>query len=329
MLQTGFARAGALALFFIGKVRYTALILALSGALFSSGTSAKDLTSIGVLVGDLSNPFFETIGRRVEASAAEQIKNPVRVTVRSSGYDLGRQVEQIKDFIENKTDLVIINAVDTVQIAPVLEEAREAGVVVVAVDTGAAGAQATVQSDNFGAGSLACQYLADELKGKGDILIMNGPPVSSVTDRVDGCKATLAGYPGIRILADDEDCGGSVEGGLAYMTETLNRYARIDAVFAINDPTALGADIAASRAGRTEFFIVSIDGSARASKVIAEGKTRLKASVIQDPLLMTDTALRLGISIFSGDPPDITNVSMPIRLLTKDNIVGYQAWDSW
>jgi ribose transport system substrate-binding protein len=305
------------------------LYSALFGSLLCLGTQASEFKAVGVLLGDLGNPFFDTIGRRAESAVSELLRSPVKVTVLSSGYDLARQIEQINDFIAADVDLLLINAVNSTLVGPALERAKSYGVIVVAVDTAAQGAQATVQSDNFGAGKLVCNYLAERLEGKGAILIMNGPPVTSVTDRVEGCKSSLSAFPGITILADDEDCGGSFEGGLSYMTEAVNRYPHFDAVFAINDPTALGADVAATRANRSDFFIVSIDGSPGGVKVIAEAKTRLVATVAQDPLQMTDMAVSVGWQLFEGSYQGPSTISMPIHLVTRDDVKNYRGWDLW
>src|SRR5471030_1219876 len=110
--------------------------------------AAKPLKSVGVTVGDLANPYFVAIGDGA-SEAAKKLGGPgVKVTTVSSKYDLNTQVGQIENFIANKVDIIVVNAVDPKGIAPVLKKARAAGIVVVAVDVGAEGADATVMSDN-------------------------------------------------------------------------------------------------------------------------------------------------------------------------------------
>ena len=97
--------------------------------------------------------------------------------------------------------MIVLNAADTKGIAPAVKRARDAGIVVVAVDVAAEGADATVTSNNTQAGELGCQYIADKLQGRGDVVIINGPPVSAVTNRVDGCMDTFKKYPDIKVLS--------------------------------------------------------------------------------------------------------------------------------
>ena len=93
----------------------------------------------------------------------------------------------------------MLNAVDAKAIAPAVERAHKAGIVVAAFDVGAQGADVTVMTDNVKAGTLACQYIVDHLSGgKGDVLIVNGPQVTSVVDRVKGCKEVFAKTPASR-----------------------------------------------------------------------------------------------------------------------------------
>ena len=122
-------------------------------------------------------------------------------------------------------------------------------------------------SNNRQAGQQAAQYIADKLKGKGQIVIINGPPVIRVQDRVAGAMDVFSKNPEIKILSQDQNAGGVRDGGPRVMT--------IDAVFAINDPSGIGADFAAMIAKRFGILIVGVDGS---PDVISEEKTQLVRS---------------------------------------------------
>lgn len=298
------------------------------GLCFGDHARAAELTNIGLIVGDIGNPFFEYLARNVERATRTQLGDAARVTLRSSGYDLDRQIAQVRQMVADGVQLLIVNAVDTEGIGPTIDYARAAGVIVVAIDVRAKGAQAAVASDNFGAGQIACSYLAERLGGAGNLLIMNGPPTSSVVQRVKGCHAALAAHPQITVLADEEDCGGSVEGGLAYMTSMLNMVPRIDAVFAINDPTAIGADLAGAHAGRDDYFIVAIDGSPAAVEVIRQGDTRLVATVSQSPMDMADQSVGFGARLFAGEELEANESMTEISLVTRENIADYPGWSN-
>lgn len=282
-------------------------------------------TRVAVVISDLSNPFFSRISREVEAAVT--ITEPsATVSVMSSGYDLARQLSQIDDVVEQGYDLLIVNAVDTDKIAPALESAKSAGVIVVALDVNAKGAQITVTSDNVQAGTVACDYLAERLGGRGDVVVLNGPPVSAVRERVSGCKSALSRHADIRLLSDEGDSGGSILGGLTYMSALLATLPHIDAVFSMNDPTALGANEAARQAGRDEFFIVSVDASPAAVHAMKQPGSRLVASVYQDPRAMAYRAVELAFALRAGEEVSSEPFLMPVELVTRETMDGFAPW---
>ena len=79
-------------------------------------------------------------------------------------------------------------------------------------------------------------------------------PIASVQDRVAGAMDIFSKNPDIKILSQDQNAAGSRDGGLRVMTDLLTANPKLDAVFAINDPTALGCDLAAKQANRSEFL---------------------------------------------------------------------------
>ena len=295
-------------------------------ALMSQAVEARELKALGISMGSLGNPYFVTLADGATARAKELNPN-VKVTSVSADYDLSKQFSQIDNFISSKVDLILINAVDPSAMASAIKKARDAGIVVVAVDVDAKGVNATVQTDNVEAGKLACQYLVDKLSGKGNVIIQNGPQVTAVTDRVKGCKAALAGAPQIKVLSDDQDGKGSREGGLNVMLGHLTRFQKVDAVFTINDPQAIGSDLAARQLKRSGIVIASVDGAPDIEDAI-RNKTLVEASASQDPWLMAQRAVEIGHGILNGKKPDNPMVLIPSELITRDNVAGYKGWSA-
>ena len=297
------------------------------------GTQSKNgdrdvkLRAVGVTLGDLSNPFFVLMGKGAEKEAKKIGGDDVRVTVVSSGYDLNQQFNQIENFVAANTDLIILNAADSKGIRPAIDKARQAGTVVIAVDTGVeAKVDATVTTDNVQAGEVGCQYIADRLKGKGNVVIVNGPPVTSVIQRVNGCEKVLSKYPDIKILSKNQNAEGSRDGGLRVMSDLLTTFPKIDAVFAINDPSGVGVDLAARQVRRNEFFIVGVDGAPEAIDAIASKKSLYAATATQSPRGMTQKAVQVGNDILHGKKPSNPNILIPVKLITRDNVSTSQGW---
>ena len=295
-------------------------------ALMSHAVEARELKALGISMGSLGNPYFVTLADG--ATARAKALNPnVKVTSVSADYDLSKQFSQIDNFISSKVDLILINAVDPSAMASAIKKARDAGIVVVAVDVDAKGVNATVQTDNVEAGRLACQYLVDKLSGKGNVIIQNGPQVTAVTDRVKGCKAALAAAPAIKVLSDDQDAKGSREGGLNAMQGYLTRFPKIDGLFSINDPQAIGSDLAAKQLKRSGIIITSVDGAPDIENAL-KTDTQIQASASQDPWAMAQTAVDVGNDLLNDKAPTEAVTLLTPRLITRDNVGTYSGWSS-
>jgi len=303
----------------------------LCGAVLAAGmagpAAAQELQSVGISVGLLGNPFFVATIKGIEDRARE-VNPAVNITSVSADYDLNKQVSQIDSFIAAGVDIIMLNAVDASAIAPAVQKAKDAGVVVAAFDVSAPGADVTVMTNNVKAGEIACQYIVDQLGGEGNVIIINGPQSSSIIDRVNGCRSVFEQHPGITILSDDQNGQGSREGGLEVMEGLLTRFDDIDAVFAINDPTAIGAELAARQFNRTDFFITAVDGAPDIEQALKTGNSLIKASASQDPYVMAGQAFDMGYAVFRGERPEEDTVLLDPQLITAENVSEYKGWTS-
>ncbi|USK29772.1 ABC transporter substrate-binding protein [Metabacillus hrfriensis] len=316
-------------LFVLGLMALMALMSACSSASESSNDStgqenSDDKLKIGLTVGTLANPFFVAMGKGAEEAGKEL---GAEVLVESAEYDLSKQTSQIENFITKKVDVILLNAVDTKGIAAAVQQAKDAGIPVIAVDTNAeGGVNATVTSDNYQAGKLAGEYVVEQLNGKGNIVIIDGPPVSAVTDRIQGFEDVIK-ESGIKVAAK-QNGEGNREKALSVMESILqaNPSGSIDAVFAINDPEAIGVEIASEQAGRKdEFFIVGVDGAPEAAEAMAKEGSSIMATSAQSPSEMVKKAVEIGMKVKKGEDVEEL-IKVPVKLVTQDTLDSYQGW---
>ncbi len=302
------------------------ILLAAAAAVALTGAAgAKDLNKIGISLGSMGNPFFVALATGATDKAKEVNPN-VEVTALGYDYDMNKQFTQIDNFIAAGVDLILLNPADPKAVAPAIARAQAAGIPVVAVDTAAEGADATVTTNNVQAGEIACQYIVDKLGGKGDVVIVNGPQVSAVIDRVVGCKKVFSANSGIKVLSDDQDAKGSRDGGMNVMQSMLTRFEKIDAVFAINDPTGIGASLASKQANRTNLFITAVDGAPDIEAELKDTSSLVVASSSQDPYAMAQLATKIGIDLINGKKPEQQVTLLPSKLVTRDNVADYKGW---
>ncbi|WP_212667475.1 ABC transporter substrate-binding protein [Neptunomonas phycophila] len=309
--------------------KYAPLLLACAvsmGTCFHALAEPPARLKIGVSVSDLGNPFFARIAQGAKAKAQELVGDNAEVILVSSAYDVERQRRQIDQFVSQRVDMILLSAAVYDAFEEAIARAQQAGVKVLAVDVNAAGADATVTTNNPQAGEIACQYIAEQINGAGNVVILNGPQVSSIIERVQGCETVLADYPDITILSDDRNSGGSREGGLEMMTHLLMIYPHIDAVFTINDPAALGAEVAAQQSGRDEFIIVSVDGAPSVIEAMSQPNTLIRGTATQSPTQMAKKAVEMGYELMQGHTLETNEVLIPAVLITPENNKSAKTW---
>ncbi|WP_226036081.1 substrate-binding domain-containing protein [Aquibacillus saliphilus] len=277
---------------------------------------AKKIEKVGLTVMTLDNPYFVAFQTSLEAEAE---KEGFEALINSADFDLAKQQAQIESYITKGVDVILLNAVDSQGIAGGVQQAVAAGIPVIAVDVGAdGGTTATVMSDNYQAGVMAGEYLAERLDGKGNVVLVNGNPITSIFDRVDGFKEAISEYPDIKIVAEQN---GELNRDKSYsvMENILssNPVGEIDAVYGVNDPTAIGAYLAAKAADRTELFFVGVDGSQAAVDFIKEDDV-FGFTAAQHPEQEIVEAIQLTKDLLAGEEIE-EEILVPVDPVSNEN----------
>lgn len=303
-----------------------------AGKLLTRASSTEEkvtLKTVAFTCQDLQNPFFKLMGDAVRKAAVTIGGPSVKVIMQSADNDLGNQSRQIDDCIAAGAQIIVLNACDSEGIAPAVKRAKKAGLVVIASDVAASGGvNATMTSDNVEAGAMVARYIVERLGGKGSVVAIVGDPVSACLDRKTGFDAVMAQAPGIKVLSDTQNGRGRRDLSMALTTDILTVQPKVDAVWGVNDPTALGAMLAIRQAKREkEMFVVGVDGSPDAAKAMAEPGSIFAASAAQDPYYMAYHAIEVGWQILNGKPPKNEIETIPVKLITQKEIkAGYLGW---
>ena len=322
MLSTSRPRVMPAALIMTGALALTSCTSGDAPAGGGGGGGGGEIEMVGLMLQDISNPFFAVMQDSMQ-QAAEQ--DGFQVNVQDGRQDLGQQNDQVDALIQQGADLILLNAVDSAGIASAVARAQAAGIPVVAVDVDAQGADAAVTTDNVEAGRQSCQALVDQIGGSGNILIIEGTPTSAPQDRVKGCEEVLATNPGVQVVGRQAGKNDR-DSGLQLATDMLTANQDVRGIFAINDPEALGADLAVQQAGRTGVVITGVDGSPEAVKALQDPNSNFFATPAQDPGGMVLEALEVGRGLVAGNPPAERITLLAPELVTRDTVGSYEGW---
>lgn len=271
------------------------------------GDDARGKRTIGLSLLSLANPFFIEIADNLRDEAA---KHGYDVLVVSGENDVARQDKQVHDFLVRRVDAIVLSPCDSKAIGESIRAANDAGVPVFTVDIAclAPGARVTthIATDNYTGGRQAGEAVAEALGGRGGkVGVLDYKEVESCILRVKGFKDAVGeinARPGggkIEVVAE-LPCGGARDRGYKSMEDMLQAHPDLTAVFAINDPAALGARAALEKAGRADRVrLIAFDGQPEGKKAIGEGK--IYADPIQYPDRIGRTAADLVARYFAGE----------------------------
>lgn len=275
----------------------------------SSGSGGK--IKVALSVSTLNNPFFVQLKQGAQAEAKAQ---GISLTVTDAQNDASQQANQIQNFTSQNVKTIIINPVDSDASGPSVRAANKAGIPVLAADrtVNKADIATLVASDNIAGGKLAAKTLAEQLGGKGRILVLQGTAGTSASrERGQGFAEGLKAYPGIQVVAKQPADFDRTK-GLDVTTNLLQAHSGISGIFAENDEMALGAVKAlGSKAGKS-VKVVGFDGTPDGLTAVQKGT--LAATVAQQPKELGKMAVENAIKIAKGQKVDQT-VKVPVKVV--------------
>lgn len=292
-------------------------------SLLSAGAHAG--TTIGVSMAAFDDNFLTTL-REAMATESKSLKD-VTLHFEDARNDVGRQVSQVSSFITQKVGAIIINPVDSAATKRITDSARKAGIPIIYVNrypTEKMGNGAyVVTSKSILAGQLQMEYLAKQLKGKGNIAIMQGNLSNEAgLERTNGVKEVVAKYPGIKIT-EVQTANWDRSQALDLMNKWVSSGKKFDAIAANNDEMALGALLAMKQAGISpkKTMVGGIDATRDALNSLAKGE--LSVTVFQDAKGQGKGAVDLAAKLASGDKKVPVETWIPWQLVTPENYKAF------
>jgi ribose transport system substrate-binding protein len=269
------------------------------------GNSAYKLAYMQVFP---DNPFWQTMKEAVDARAAEDGVTVDTIALPTAS-GVADQVGQMENAVTQQYDGIILGTVDA------------AGIPVLSVDTAPAGGDiiSLVQTDNIAAAQQGAQFIADKIGGKGKVLNLQGDLANQTGQaRNKGVHDVFDTYPDIQVI--DQSTMWLGEKGLSITENILTSDPDIVAIFAANDPPALGAVQALKAAGRSDVIVVGFDGTKDGLQAVKDGT--LAADVLQFPDAMGIIGVDLMVRHLNGEtiPEKVDSGS---GLATAENIDQY------
>jgi len=260
----------------------------------TSGSAQADKMLIGIVEQQLGNPFFGAIQDAAKAKAEAAGAQVITANSKTAG-DSETQVTAIQDMINRKVKGIVVDPANATALVQVIKQARDAGILVVAVNTETDPADtvdATLETDNLEAGRLSGAWAKSALGGKAAKVALLDYDLTDKTSKArhDGFLKGMGLTEQSPEIVAEKETSASVDGGQAAMENMLQAHKDINVVYSINEPMAQGAFAAAKAQGLEQgILFTGIDGSCSGVQAVKDGQ--IGATVAQFPTLMGEKAV--------------------------------------
>lgn len=266
--------------------------------------------------------YYIAIGEGINSKAAE-LGVETFMLAPQSGSDIEGQMGMIQDVLTQDVDAIILSTHDENAAAPLVEQAVEAGIAVIIVNSDIANFPTPVHgvvgySQRRGTFKEG-MYAIGMFEGEAKVGVLEGLPGYHSTERIGGYLDAFANFPGMEVVAT-LPTEWNVETGNTAMMDMLQAHPEIEVVVTANDYISIGAARAAEALGREDVVIFGNDGDTTGLEDIAAG--RWEATVNTTPFVMGEVVLQVAMDCLNGEYPGGW-VETPTVIVDQTNVEGY------
>ena len=275
---------------------------------------------MGYVTMDLGNPYFVKMIDGMKEKANEL---GIELTIHDGQNQAEPQIKAIENLITKKVDAIIVSANDSAALNPIIEQAKNAGIKVIAANAPVEDPDAFVGSIEyefgFMGGEIAGEYIRDNLDGKANVAILKFSKIAAALERMEGAKAGLLSIaPNAKIVAEQE--AHTRELGLNAVETLLQSNPNLNAVIGINDDAVLGAYQAMMAAGKDgeDIVLVGFDAIEEALIKIKEGgiyRGTEDIAPFESGKMIIETAVKV-----IEDGPIEELIEFPMKKVTPENV---------
>lgn len=296
----------------------------------SSATAKVENTTgekikVGYDIYYLGNSWSVQLYQEFKWNAENLYKDDLDVTYVQSDNDVSKQIANLEDLIAQGVDVIITTPIDTTAINSTLQDAMDAGIKVVllaaTIDGDSYDTLITVDETDFGA--TGAWWLADQLGGEGNIIILNGiSGFSSNTLRYEGAMSVFDQYPDINILAA-EDADWDYAAAKTVTSDLLATYPEVDGVWSQGGAMTLGAIDSFNEANRE---LVPMTGEDNNGYLKACVNNNIEGIAVSKPTWLARVAIENAIKLMNGEEVKKDDI-YPVATITTEQMPDYVHMD--
>ncbi len=308
-------------------MKRTLLASALSAMLLSNVVHAE--TRIGVSMTSFDNPFLTILLNGIRTEAAKD--KAVKLSVEDAQLDVAKQLNQVQNFVSNKVDAIIVNAVDGDSTTAITRAATQAGIPLIYVnhppgelERGMPAGTAYVGSDEEEAGRLQAQAVCAKLKDRQNpkAVILMGPLENRAALVRTRMVEEAFSKPDCKVeVLEKQTANWNRVQGQDLVSAWLTAGLEFDAIVANNDEMAIGAAQALKAVGAdTDIIIAGLDATSDGMAALASGA--IDVTVYQNATNQGEVAVRTAVAAAKGQKIQ-SEYWVPFEPVTEANMRNY------
>lgn len=279
-----------------------------------------------VVVGGAISSFADKWLTYVLDSMAEVDKNndDLEIIFADANNDSAKMIANVENFIDQGVDVVVLHTIDTQTVKPIAKKLKKAGIPLVMVNRRPAekdmkNVASYIGSNEVEAGRIQGEFIAKALAGKeGRVGILLAPlGLDAQINRTNGNKEVFDKNENINVVVEQEG-KWERDRGLQITEDWLQSGDNLNVITANNDEMAIGALLAAQKAGvkDEDLLIVGIDATPDALEYLGKG---LDATVYQDAKSQGRISIETAYKIAKGEEVE-HDINVPFQLVTPENM---------
>jgi len=291
-----------------------ALLTTACGGAAQTGT--QKTIRIGMVLPNLSIKAIADLADGAKARATQL--GHVEVNAFGSN-DMAQEVSKVENFISQKVDVIVIDALDSTPMIPALKEAADAKIPVILIVTDVQGEKKSLLiADEENGGVQVGKYIAQRLNQQGQVGLVAGSGDDYTEQlRLKGYNEAAGAYPGLKTV-------GLLNGkwdrptALSVANNLLTAHPDVNALFALNDDMAFGVAAAVQSHGK-KVVLVGYNGAADGLQAVWNGT--FDATVMLRLYGVGQKAVDVAVAVANGQLVAAKTVTTPL-LVDKPMMQG-------
>ena len=290
-------------------------------------TVEDDTLQIAVIPKGTTHEFWRSIHAGAKKAEQELVAEGQKVKIIWKGPlkedDRDQQIQLVENFTTRRVNGMVLAPLDAQALVRPVENAQDAGIPVVIIDSGLQSEKyvSFVATDNLKGGEMAGKFMAEQLGGKGKVILLRYAVGSASTEnRENGFLKALEAYPEIELISSDQYAGPTRETAYQASQNLLQRFGQeVDAIFCVNENSTIGMTKALREIGRAggQVKMIGFDAGSQSIKDMESGD--VQGLVVQDPVRMGYEGVLTVAAQLEGKPVE-KRLDTGVVMITPENL---------